>query len=158
MIFEDDPTVVERDGLPYIEGRTVRRRPALVGADEHPALVSAGVELDPAQLNARSEGEFVFAWLSFEEADPNDLTIETVTLDRVPAVSDDQYGFASDPPTSNRGGTPSVRVAFPREKLIETLEEGDHNVTVSGIVEKSTFQGSTELTIRDPGGGRGQGP
>ena len=158
MIFEDDPTVVERDGLPYIEGRTVRRRPALVGADEHPALVSAGVELNPAQLNAQSSGEFVFAWLSFEEVDPDNLAIETVALDRVPAISDEQYGFVSDPPTSNRGGTPSVRVAFPREEVVETLGEGDHRVAVSGIVEKSTFQGSTELTIQKSGGGGGQGP
>ena len=127
-------------------------------ADDHPALVAAEVELAPAQLNARSEGEFVFAWLSFEEADPNDLAIETVTLDRVPAISDDQYGFVRDPPTNNRRGTPSVRVAFPREELIETLGEGDHNITVSGVVENSTFLGSAELTIRNPGGGQGQGP
>lgn len=50
-------------------------------------------------------------------------------------------------------GTRYVQVKFPREEVITTLEEGKQTVTVSGIVEKTSFCGHAEVNVFKPGNG-----
>jgi fibro-slime domain-containing protein len=160
---DNDPTVVERDGLPYVEGRTRQRLRTSLGAEEEeaapPALVTVPVEVEPPRINADSNGEFVTAYVGLpEDAKPSNLVLESVALEQVSAVSDDQYGFVKNLETKRRKGRTYVMVKFPRDDVVDALGTGTHEPTVTGVVGPTTLHGSTTVEVFDRGnGGSGRG-
>lgn len=153
VILDNDPEIVERDGTAYIDGRTVQRGPAAVGDDGQPALQSVPVDVDPARINAKSNGQFVTAFVGVGSLDPEKLLLESVALEQVSAVTDEQYGFVKNPPTRTRDGETFVMVKFPRDRVVEQLGTGTHEVQLSGLVENVTVYGTTEATVFESGNG-----
>ncbi|QPV64830.1 hypothetical protein I7X12_09595 [Halosimplex litoreum] len=158
VIVDDGSDVVERDGFPFIEGRTTHRAPGVAGTDdEQPAITVAPVEVNPPRINPKSNGKWVTAWIGLpKESSVDDLLLEATTLASVPAVSDEQYGFVKNPETEVRDGKRYVKVKFPRQPLVDELGTGEHAAGLTGQVGNTTFHGSAALEIKG-GGGKGKG-
>jgi len=157
VIVDDGSDVVERDGVPFIEGRTTHRAPGVAGTDdEQPAITGAPIEIKPPQINAKSNGKWVTAWIGLpKESSVDDLLLEATTLASVPAVSDEKYGFVKNPETEARDGKRYVKVKFPRQPLVDELGAGEHAAGLTGQVGNTTFHGSATLEIK--GGGKSNG-
>lgn len=80
-----------------------------------------------------------------------DLVLESVVVDGVQAVTDDQYDFVQNLPTADRGGTEHVLVKFPREELVDALGAGEHRPAISGAFGRTSVRGSADLTVVEPG-------
>lgn len=122
------------------------------------ALLAADVAFEPDRINAGSNGNFVTAWLGFpDDVDPAELRVETAMLGMAGAVTDDQYGFVTEPPVEERADGQRVMVKFPREEVVRELGTGRHEVTVTGAVGNVSFRATAELEVFQPGNGNGNG-
>lgn len=164
VIVDDDPYIEDVEGVPLIDGRVRQTKTEDVRLNDDATdasstgLVPADVSVEPDRLNARSNGNFVTAWLGFpDDIDPAQLRLETVMVGLVGAVTDEQYGFTESPPVEQRSDGERVMVKFPRGELVDELEPGKNEVTVTGAVEDASFRATTELEVFVPGNGGGNG-
>jgi hypothetical protein len=161
LYVEIDPEFVETDeGHLTIEGRTKRTTTHKIGGDTDTfeTLVPSTIDLEPERLNVNSDGKFVTAHIGLPETgNPEEIDLSTVQLKDVPAVTDERYGFTSDPPVETRNGEDMAMVKFRRAEVLEAFEPGIHEVPVTGLTGDHTFLGTTELEIFEPGGGNGNG-
>lgn len=156
VVVDRDPTIRDDDGIPFIEGRT-RQTVETTTAEvfETAVLTGTDIDLSPDRLNAKSGGNFVTAELTFDaDVDPETLVVDSVLLDQVPAVSDEQYGFVRNPVVEDRDA-PTVQVKFDRQAVIDALESGEQDVVVTGVVDGVSFQADTSVELFSPGNSRG---
>jgi hypothetical protein len=120
--------------------------------------IPASVDLDPDAINPNAKGKWVTAYVEFGEnslgVGVEDVALDTVTLNGVPAVTDERYGFVTNPPVADRDGDgfPELAVKFPRAAVVETLDdEGEATVVVAGDAGDVTFEGRD--AVRVVGGG-----
>ena len=158
LIVDDaDASIETIEDVPYVDGRTVTEATAVHVVDdpETSSFVSVSLDLDPDRLNVNSSGNFVTGWIGFPESvDPSNLVLESVVLDYVEAITDDQYGCVRNPPVRERGSRAYVQVKFPREEIIEQFGVGEHEPMVTGVADGTTFRGATTFEVFEPGGGR----
>jgi len=102
--------------------------------------------------------------ISIEKSVDWDAFTTTVDLSSVElngsvgAVDDPKYGFVEDPELRDRdnGGLPETMIKFPRDKVAESLTNGDNvSVAVTGTVSDRSFTSSDTITVKSPGKGRG---
>lgn len=161
LFVDIDPEFVETDdGTTELEGRTVRTATYTTGGDDGVSepVVPATVDLEPKRVNIKSNGNFITAHIGLPETgDPSDIDLSTVQLQDVSAVTDEQYGFTTDPPVETRGGEKMAMVKFPRDEVIDAFEPGTHEVPVTGLAADHMFLGTTQLELFEPGSGNGNG-
>lgn len=162
VIVDNDTTIEDRDGIPYLSGRTKQRSKATTAGSDS-ALASVDARIQPPKVNTNSRGKFVTAHLGIPDgADASDLRVESVFAEQVQAVTDEQYGFVRNIQNNRRGGTESAMVKFPRDELIDSLGTGTHRVSITAVFGETTATATTDLEVFEPGGpnnnqGRGQG-
>lgn len=161
-IIDTNPTFEESDDdeedAPFVRGRMVRTMtvPEDTTSEPVPAFADADVTIDPDRINADSDGKFITAYVGLVEGfDPADIVLESTTLNAVPAVSNEQYGFAPDPLIEERDGQEVAIIKFRRDAVVDALGTGTHDVGVSGLVDQATFLGTITVEISSPGGGNG---
>lgn len=161
-IVDNDTTVEDRDGVPYLSGRMKQRATAETGT-ETSALTTVDATFQPSKLNTKSQGNFVTAHVEIPDGfDASDLVLEGLVVDTVQAITDDQYGFVQNIPEESQQGTDYAIVKFPRDALIDQLGVGEHRVSLFGMFGQSSVTATGELTVFDPqddseAGGNSQG-
>lgn len=156
-VVDKDLSIREENGLPMLDGRT-RQIVDTDSVDEtERGIVTGTVEVAPERLQTRSNGKFVTAYLEFDEPiDHGSIIVETVALDGIQAVHDDQYGFVENP-VIERDGETVVMVKFDRQAVIEAFDVGEHEVVVQGLVNDTTVRATGNLEIFEAGGGNAGG-
>jgi len=122
----------------------------------------ATINIDPDTLNLKSNGKFVTAYIELPEGyDVADIALFTVQLEGIPAITDPQYGFVTDPTSyiidHDGDGILERIVKFDRATVRDALtgiidyEEGvkfyDLTLTVKGEVAGTPFEGSDTITV-----------
>ena len=129
--------------------------------------IPADVTIEPETLNVKSNGEWVTAYIELPEGyDVEDIDVNTVFLeDTIPAVTDAQYGFVTDPGSylMDHDGDEILErmVKFNRTAVIEYLgtydfddgDTGNHKLAelfVTGEVAGAPFpfEGSDMVRVR----------
>lgn len=152
VIVDNDTTIEDSDGIPYLSGRTKQRSKATT-AGSGSALASVEARIQPPKVNANSRGNFATAHLGIPaDSDASGLRLESVFAAQVQAVTDEQYGFVRNIQTDRRRGTESAMVKFPRDELIDSLGPGTHRVSITGVFGETTVTATTDLEVFDPGG------
>ena len=131
--------------------------------------IAASIDIDPDVLNVKGQGQWVTVYIELPaDWDVADIDLTTVKLNgTVPAVTDPQYGFVTDPNsyiTDNDGdGILERMVKFDRElvkQLVDVGEdleeapgglEGEVQLTVSGKVAGTWFEGSSTVLVLHKG-------
>lgn len=126
-------------------------------------LITATVDIDPDTLNLKSNGKFVTAYIELPEGfDVADIVLETVYLDGIQAITDEQYDFVTDPAQylvdHDEDGILERMVKFDRAEVQNTLtNEPDYDeapkfydltLTVTGeLADGTPFEGSDTITV-----------
>lgn len=153
LIIEDDPTLTTEDGVTRIEGRQKIKTASTTDADSttRPIVANANVTLEPSVLRPKSNGKFVTTYMRFTgDVDPTEVQLSSVVMNGVHAVDDEQYGFVKNPPAERRDGEEAVMVKFPRKDVIDSLDVGRQELTVSGVVGDTPFIGSGTVELKSP--------
>lgn len=155
LLTDENLTVEDRDGLPFLAGRTAIKDEATT-SDTDRAVRTADVEIRPQRLNAASKGQFVTVHLGFAESiDPSAVRPATIAMSGVQAVSDDSYEFVENPPIEARDGREYLTVKFPRDEVIDALGTGSATPQVTGALGDELFRGTGAVEVVDPSGSNG---
>lgn len=150
VLTDEDLSLEERAGLPFLDGRVAVSEEATT-PEEEPAIRTATVEIDPQRLNMRSEGQFVTVYLGFDDSvDLSGFDPAAVAVAGVRAVADDKYGFVQNPPVEHRDGKVYVMVRLPRGEFIDTLDMGENTPQALGRVDDALFRGRGSVTLFNP--------
>jgi len=148
IILDEDVSIEDREGLPFISGRIEMRDEANVSASTT-AVRDVEVDITPRKLNPKSNGQFVNVDLGFDsDVNVDQLQISSIVLGGVQAVYDTSYGFVSNPPVRRQDDKVFVRVKFPRGELISELGEGEVTPQILGSVDGGLFRGEGVVTIK----------
>jgi hypothetical protein len=125
--------------------------------------ITSTVDIDPDTLNLKSNGEFATGYIQLPEGyDVADIVLETVCVEAVPATTDPQYGFVTDPASYlldlDGDGIAETRMAkFDRAMLRDALtdltdyEAGtkfyDLTLTVTGQLADGTQFKATDTIV-----------
>lgn len=157
-VVDKDLSIREENGLPMLDGRTRQIVDTSSVEDTERALVTGTAEVTPERLQVGSSGEFVTAYIEFDEpVDHESVIVETVTMDGVQAVHDDQYGFVENP-VVERDGETAVMVKFDRQAVVDAFDVGEHEVVVQGLVNDTTIRATGQLELFEPGNAGGGPP
>lgn len=156
VIVDTDPELTEAEDHHVLEGRALHRTTTQIDDGSSVALAEANLDVKPERINPRSQGEFVTAHVSLDSSvDPATIDLSSTTLESVSAVSDESYGFVRNIPIDTRNGQRVATIKFPRQPVLERLDRGTTEVTISGSAGEKTFLGTTTVEVREPGGGNG---
>ena len=148
--------------LPMYERMTADAIVALLGKPYPVLCVPATVRIEPETLNRASNGQWVTAYIELPEGyNVADIDVNTVCLGTVPAVTDTQYDFVTDPDSylmdHDGDGIVERMVMFDRAAVITYLEEivyagdtGKHKLvelSVTGKVAGTSFEGSDTIRV-----------
>lgn len=152
LIVDREPSIRDDDGIPFIEGRIRQVVETTTGTDEDTVvLTGTTVDIDPDRISVKSKGDFVTAYLSFDDdIDIDSLVVESVVLDQLQAVHDEKYGFVNNPVVTHNG-SPAVQVKFDRQAVIDAYEPGEHEIGVTGIIDGVSFRADTTIEVFEPG-------
>lgn len=149
-VVESAPEVVTDGDATRIEGRLKRVSTAAVD-DRTTTAVPATVDIEPPRINADSEGKFVTAYVAFGgDVRPGEIQVESVLLETIQVVTDDQYGFVRNPPVEERDGREYVMVKFWRDEIIDGFELGEHEPVLSGNVDGVSFATPAVFELFEP--------
>lgn len=127
-----------------------------------PPPVTANVDVDPDTLNLKSNGEFVTVYIELPVCyDVTSIDLSTVELEGIPAVSDPQYGFVTDPSSylmdHDGDGILERMVKFDRLTVRDALtgmidfEQGmkfyELTVKITGEFDGTPFEGFDTITV-----------
>lgn len=147
LVADEDRPVEDRDGLPFLAGRTAVSQEA-TSTESALAVRTVDVEIEPRRINADSEGNFVTTHLGFDQdVDVTGFEPAPFVMSGVQAVHDDQYGFVTNPPTETRDGRTYVTVKFPRGPLVNALGAGDAAPQVIGHLDDALVRGRGSVTV-----------
>lgn len=158
ILADDDVSLEERDGYPFIAGRSALKEETDTEATDT-AVISVDIDISPAQINADSDGEFVTVELGFDtDITATDIQLESILLGGVQAIHDDQYGFVRNPPVEERDGVHYVTIKFPREEIINTIGVGSSSPQIIGRAPNGIFRGRGDVTVFEAGAGGNSSP
>jgi len=120
--------------------------------------IVAGVDIDPDTLNLKSNGIFVTVYIELPEGySAEDIDLETVYLEGIPAMTDSTYGFVKDPDLMDHDGDGILErmVKFDRATVINLLIQHMSpqvkqkvSLTVTGNLNDGTpFRGSDTINV-----------
>jgi hypothetical protein len=122
------------------------------------------INFDPDTLNKKKGGKWITTYVELPKnnlgVSVEDIEISSVELNGVSAVSDNKYGFVSDPEIKDRDddGFPELMMKFPRKDVEEELDIGDNvEVTVTGDVGDNSFEGTDTIRVINSGNGDNRG-
>lgn len=123
-------------------------------------IVPAEVDIDPDVINLKNldkgNGD-VTVYIEFPDGlSVYDIELDTILLnDEVVPVTDDKYGYVKNPVSDyDDDGIEEFMVKFEKDSLIDILEEGENEITISGRAGDYRFIWSGTLEAKNPGKGK----
>ena len=117
----------------------------------------ATVDIDPDNLNLRSSGKFITAYIELEDADVRDINASTVLLNNaVPPVLDEKYGFVTSEDSyltdHDMDGELERMLKFWRSDIEDMLDPGnDVSLTITGnLYDGVRFEGTDTIRTLVP--------
>ncbi|MHA1325621.1 MAG: PKD domain-containing protein [Candidatus Helarchaeota archaeon] len=143
-------TVIDDDGASSSDTLIVTVKPI-------PAIIN----IAPDTLNFKSKGKFITSYIEISNKDVSQIDLSSIRLNEtIPAVTDLQYGFVSDPDIKDRDGDgfPELMVKFERATVqdlvdiwdiedITLLLTGKMTVILSGTQYQLPFEGFDTIRV-----------
>lgn len=113
-----------------------------------PVIVHADVEVNPNTLNKASKGGVVTVYIEIPGYDVNNIDLSIVKLSTNKGEVSAMLSHTEEG-DHNNNGIPDLMVKFDREAVIDIVDIGDVEVTVSGKISGEDFQGSDIIHVID---------
>ncbi|NQU76281.1 MAG: LEPR-XLL domain-containing protein [Planctomycetes bacterium] len=130
--------------------------------------IEAQVDIGIQTLNLASKGKWITVLIEFPAdsgVSVEDVSLESLSLNGVPAVTNTKYGFVKHPRLVDRDGDGLVElmVKFDRKAVLATLTLGeDVELELAGLAGGVSFQGTDTVQVITPkhkaAGGQNQAP
>jgi hypothetical protein len=109
------------------------------------------VDIDPDNINFKSKGNFIKAFIEVPGYNVSNIDINTVKINEtISAINDTKYGFVKDPKIEDRDedGLLEYMAVFDRGLVKSIVQEGDNILTVTGDIENTNFRGSDMVYVK----------
>jgi parallel beta-helix repeat protein len=115
------------------------------------STTSSDVDIDPDNINFKSKGNFIKAFIEVPGYNVSNIDINTVKINEtISAINDTKYGFVKDPKIEDRDedGLLEYMAVFDRGLVKSIVQEGDNILTVTGDIENTNFRGSDMVYVK----------
>ena len=117
--------------------------------------IVSDLDLTPGTLNKKSKGDPIHAFLELDAG----YDVKLVDPSKVALILNGHTRLHPDPKHSKVGdhdgdGVPDLKLRFDRQAILDALEDGDVELTLTGMIGGTWFRDTVTLTVEEPGNGK----